>query len=85
MGDACAVRGYCLRLRAARFLFNRKQGCNAMNYEAIIFSATGEVIEETAADSENAAYEWLVERLESGSSCYGRIILDGETVREFGA
>ena len=56
-----------------------------MNYEAVSYSAKGEVIEAAEADSENAAYEWLLERLESGSSCYGRIMLDGETVREFGA
>ena len=56
-----------------------------MNYEAVIYSPIGEVIEETTAESENAAYEWIAERLESGSRCYGRIILDGETVREYGA
>ena len=56
-----------------------------MNYEAIIYSPVGEVIEETTADSENAAEEWIAERLESGSSCYGRIILDGATLRELGA
>lgn len=56
-----------------------------MKFEAVLYSSKGEVIEATETESENAAYEWIGERLESGSSCYGRIILDGETVREFGA